>query len=66
MKVRFFHWLLPLAVLLLTQCGNPDGTDSFRESMDDRDRDRTDDRPQEQDTATINGDNDTVVNLPTE
>jgi hypothetical protein len=58
MRTRFFNWLLPLAVLLLTQCSNPDGTDSFRDSMDDREEDHTDYRRQDRDTADSVGNGD--------
>jgi hypothetical protein len=36
MKTKLFSYVLPVAMLILfAQCGNNDGTDSFKESMDD-------------------------------
>lgn len=49
MRKRLFSLLLPAAIVLFTQCSNPDGTDSFRNSTDDNERtgtrrERSDDR----------------------
>jgi hypothetical protein len=49
MKKRLFSLALPAVIVLFTQCSNPDGTDSFRNSSDDNDkmgprRERSDDQ----------------------
>jgi len=68
MKTRFFSYLLPAALLLLVSCGNPDGTDSMRDSMDDNEE--IGPRRERGDTSYANpeetkNDGDTYDTLPT-